>query len=93
MGWRDRAYAEDEREDDDAIDPEAPDESDMDSHDDPDLDVCPHGRKLISEEAERCPHCGMHISIEDAPMSKPAWVVTVGVILLILLLVAWTQWR
>ena len=59
----------DDDEDDDDIDPEGPDPSEMDYSDDPDLDVCPHCRKMISEDAEHCPHCGEYISPSDAPLS------------------------
>jgi hypothetical protein len=73
----------DEPEDDD-LDPEGPDESEMDYSDEPDLAVCPYCRKMISEEAERCPHCGSYISAEDAPLSPMAWVV-IGVIVVSLI--------
>jgi hypothetical protein len=92
MAWRDRPYAQSDN-DDDEVDPEAPDESDMDSHDEPDLDVCPHCRKMITEDAERCPHCGMFISIEDAPLSQPAWILITAILLLALVLVGWMFWR
>ena len=85
---RTRDQHDDEEEDDSDFDPEGPDPSEMDSSDDPDLEVCPHCRKLVYEEAERCPHCGEYISPADAPLSKPAWVVigvivTLGVVLLV----------
>lgn len=78
------AADDDNADHDGAIDPEGPDESEMDSHDDPDLDVCPHCRKMISEEAERCPHCGNYISLEDAPLSTRAWIAIGLVVLLVL---------
>ena len=81
-------YDDEDETDDDSLDPEGPDVSEMDSHDDPDLDVCPHCRKLISEDAERCHHCGMYLSAEDAPLSRPAWfVIAVALALLVVLLV------
>jgi hypothetical protein len=89
-----REYDEDDDDlepDDEASDhdPEGPSPDEMDSHDDPDLDACPHCRKLITEDAERCPHCGQYVSAEEAPLSKPMWVV-IGVILALLVaLVAW----
>jgi hypothetical protein len=55
-------------------DRELPDESDMDSFDEPDLEACPHCRKLINEDTVQCPHCGMYISPEDEPSRVPAWV-------------------
>jgi hypothetical protein len=65
----------DEDDEFDEDDPEAPDPSDMDSHDEPDLDACPYCRKLIYEDTEQCPHCKRYLSEEDAPLSKPAWIV------------------
>ena len=79
----------DEDDDDADVDREGPDPSEMDSSDDPDLDVCPHCRKLISEDAERCHHCGMYLSAEDAPLSKPAWFVIAVVLALLVVLLVW----
>jgi uncharacterized protein (DUF983 family) len=76
-------------EDDAGFDPEGPDPSEMDSSDDPDLDVCPHCRKLITEEAERCHHCGGWLSAEDAPLSRPAWFVIAVVLALAVVLLVW----
>jgi hypothetical protein len=72
---------DDENED---FDPEGPDPSEMDYSDDPDLEVCPHCRKMIVEDAERCPHCGEYISAEDAPISRGAWflIIVIGLLLL-----------
>jgi hypothetical protein len=66
------------------VDPEGPDPSEMDSSDDPDLEVCPHCRKLVYEDAERCPHCGRYISAENMPMSPVAWMV-IGIVALLIL--------
>ncbi|MEA2735669.1 MAG: hypothetical protein QOE14_2120, partial [Humisphaera sp.] len=63
-----------------------PDPSEMDSHDDPDLDVCPYCRKMISEEAERCPHCGQYITAEQPASWTFAYValaVAVGIAVLL----------
>lgn len=73
---------------DDDLDPEGPDESEMDFSDEPDLAVCPHCRRMISEEADRCPHCGNYISSADAPMSKRAWIVVAVVVALVLAFLA-----
>jgi hypothetical protein len=49
---------------------------------------CPHCRRSIYEDSERCPYCGNYISDEDlAPAHKPWWII-VGV-LLALSVVAW----
>jgi RNA polymerase subunit RPABC4/transcription elongation factor Spt4 len=75
---------DDSTDDDEDFDPEGPDPVEMDSSDDPDLDVCPRCRKMISEEAERCPHCGEYISAEDAPLSGSAWIMIAVIVLLLL---------
>jgi hypothetical protein len=86
-------HVRDEDDDDvndaDEHDPEGPDPAEMDYSDEPDLDVCPHCRKLISEEAEICPHCRDYISSEDAPMSRTAWIVIAIVGLLLISMLAW----
>lgn len=51
---------EEERQEDDP-DRELPDPSDMDDDDEPDWIPCPHCRKFITEDAERCHHCGQDI--------------------------------
>jgi uncharacterized paraquat-inducible protein A len=61
----------------------------MDASDDPDLEVCPHCRKLIYEDAERCPHCGEYVHPGDAPLSQRAWVVITVVILLLISSLLW----
>jgi hypothetical protein len=70
---------------DDEDDPEAPDQSDMDISDEPDLAVCPHCRKLISEETEQCPHCGDYIS-PQSHLGKPAWFIIVAILLALLMI-------
>jgi hypothetical protein len=85
-------YEDDEHDDDHEgsdLDPEGPDPSEMDSSDDPDLDVCPHCRKMIVEDAERCPHCGEYVSPGEAPISKPAWVVIVVILVLAMAGLLW----
>jgi len=85
-------YADDDIADDDdgSHDPEGPDESEMDSSDDPDLEICPHCRKLINEDAERCHHCGSYLSAEDSPpLPKPAWFVIAVILALLVVLLLW----
>ena len=60
---------------DDEIDPEGPDESEMDYSDEPDLEICPNCRKLITEEAHQCPHCGEYVAPGTAPLPRWAWIV------------------
>ena len=63
-------------------DPEAPDPSDYDDDDEPDIVPCPYCRKAISEDAVQCHHCGQYLSREDRPSN-----VSVVVIVIILVLV------
>ncbi|HEX3356757.1 MAG TPA: hypothetical protein VHS31_07295 [Tepidisphaeraceae bacterium] len=69
-------------------DRELPDESDMDSFDEPGLDACPHCRKLIHEDLEQCPHCGEYISPMDAPRRLPVWMI-VGLVLIGATMILW----
>ena len=66
---------------DDDLDPEGPDESEMDFSDEPDLEICPNCRKLITEEAHQCPHCGEHVILSETPLPKWAWIVIIVVAL------------
>ena len=72
---------------DDEIDPEGPDESEMDYSDEPDLEICPNCRKLITEEAHQCPHCGEYVAPGMTTLPKWAWVaiIVVGALILALL--------
>jgi hypothetical protein len=63
---------EDEASDDDSIDREAPDASDVGDEEDETV-PCPYCGKAVHEQAEICHHCGSYISGEDAPLTKPAW--------------------
>jgi hypothetical protein len=62
------------------------DDDELDVVDDDDDDEptipCPHCRREIHEDAQRCPYCEQYISSEDAPVRKPWWLVLgVGVCL------------
>src|SRR4051812_23187587 len=59
---------------DEIDDRESPDESDMDSSDDPDLVRCPYCRQLISEDAECCPNCKSYLSHHDVPRRIRWWI-------------------
>ena len=76
----------DEPDDDDDIDPEGPNASEMDYSDEPDLEVCPNCRKMISEEAEKCPHCGEWVNPGQAPMSIKAWIVIGAIVVMLIAL-------
>jgi predicted RNA-binding Zn-ribbon protein involved in translation (DUF1610 family) len=51
------------------------DEWDDDPDDDDETMPCPHCGEAVFDDAERCPECGQYLSREDAPRSKPWWVV------------------
>ena len=70
---------------DDSIDREAPDESDID---DDETMPCPNCGKAVYDQAEICPHCGCYISSEDAPRQRHWWI-WAGVILALLGLLWW----
>ena len=55
---------------------------------------CPYCRRLIHEDAQRCPYCENYISAEDSPAAaslvsqKPLWFVA-GLLLCLLIVVLW----
>jgi predicted nucleic acid-binding Zn ribbon protein len=59
------------------------------SDDDDDETIpCPHCRRPVYEDAERCPHCENYLSQEDAPRRHPLWIV-VGAILVLAVVLLW----
>ncbi len=79
--------ADDQNESDD---PDFPDESDMDSFDEPGVMPCPYCRKMVSEDAEQCPHCHEYISIDAAPRRPLPMGFMVGLVAALLIaLIAW----
>ena len=72
------------------IDPEGPDPSEMDPSDEPDIIACPRCRKAISEDAERCHHCGEWVIDQGEALNRPMW--TVFLIVLLLLTVTGIGW-
>jgi len=76
-------------EDDDeptTTDREAPDASDM--TDEPATFPCPYCKRELTEDAERCHHCGAYLSQEDAP--RPiSWTWCIAVIILIAIVLTW----
>ncbi len=50
------------------------DEEDVDEPDD-EMVPCPHCRRPVYEDAERCPACGQYLTGEDAPRRRPLWLI------------------
>ena len=73
--------------DDDVKDWEAPDESDVDDSDEPDLIKCPHCGKMIHDQAEWCHYCGKYLSKEDEPVGTGYWVMAALIGLLMIALI------
>jgi len=72
-------------------DRELPDPSDMDPEDD-EVDVgdpCPNCKKIVYEDAERCPHCGQYIAREDAAEGKPPWILVGAAVCLLVVILVW----
>jgi hypothetical protein len=65
-------------------------DADLDFRPDDEIEMvpCPYCRKLVYEEAERCPHCESYISREDAPLRRAPWF-ALGILLCLGIVVAW----
>ena len=68
---------------------EMPDESDMDEHDEPDLIPCPHCRKMIIEDAEKCHHCGQYVEDTESAGGLPLITAIVIAALVIAAVAGW----
>jgi predicted nucleic acid-binding Zn ribbon protein len=86
--------AHDQFDDDDDDYRDDPLESDQDptdeyGGDDVETVPCPYCGKSIAEGAEICPHCRSFISFEDAPRSRQARWILLGVALCFLAVIVW----
>jgi uncharacterized paraquat-inducible protein A len=80
------AHPYDEDQDDDFAD----EGFDGDDEDDDETVPCPHCRRPVYEDAERCPQCGNYLSREDAPHeAKPTWIVVTVIVVLAAILLTW----
>lgn len=77
-----------EEESDDLDERQDPDESDMDDSDEPEFVPCPYCHKSISEDAERCHHCGSYTE-ETARRAIPVWVI-IGIVFALIVIIAWS---
>ena len=80
-----------EEDDDDAgLDPEGPEQSDVDADDSPALIKCSYCGDEVSEDAERCPSCGSYISEEDAPRyRRMTWYILAVIVALLIIAFVW----
>lgn len=79
-----RRFEDDDQDDDWGNEGSWDDDLDEDPDDDDDNTVpCPHCRRQILEEAERCPYCERYLSDEDTvTFTKPWWVIITSLVLL-----------
>ena len=75
-----------QEEDDELDEAEDPDESDQDSDEESGTLPCPKCGEEVWEEAERCPHCGEHITPGAAANRKPWWVIVAAILALLAVL-------
>lgn len=68
-------------------DPDSLDDTD-DTDDATDTVPCPHCRRPVYEDAERCPGCGWYLSREDAPRHH-AWWLVLGVVAGLIVVLMW----
>jgi uncharacterized paraquat-inducible protein A len=74
-------FSEESNDLDDSEYPE-PDDGDGDDA----TDVCPYCQADIYEDAVRCPRCERYLSQEDAPSSRPRWVMATALVCLLIVL-------
>jgi hypothetical protein len=55
---------------------------------DPTID-CPHCGAEVYDDAEQCPACGRYLTEEDAPAKLPPLWILIGVVVCILIVIAW----
>ena len=50
---------------------------------------CPYCRRLVPEDAPRCPYCEVYLSAEDAPPSPKPWWLVLGALVCLLIVIVW----
>jgi hypothetical protein len=50
---------------------------------------CPHCKREIHEDSQRCPYCEHYISKEDSPAGRRPWWIVVGVIVCLYVVLRW----
>jgi len=66
------------------------DDADWEEDDEEPTIPCPHCRRQIHEDSQRCPFCENYISEEDAvvPARKPWWII-IGTMLVLYIIYHW----
>ena len=66
-----------------------PPSDDWDEDDDDPTVPCPHCKRPIHEDAQRCPYCENYISAEDSPPAAKPWWLILGVVLCLYVVFRW----
>jgi len=68
-------------------------ENDVDYGDDSDEATvpCPHCKREVHEDCQRCPHCDEFISSEDAPRPLAPWWIVIGILIVLGMVYCWTM--
>jgi uncharacterized protein (DUF983 family) len=76
-----------------AADDGLPDEDDWPDEGNDGLAPCPYCGADILEDSPRCPSCGKYLSEEDRPPEKkPPWIL-IGIVLCLIIALAWAAGR
>src|SRR5262245_30197964 len=67
---------------------EEEDSDDFGDDDEPTI-ACPHCRRQIHEDSQRCPYCEQYLSAEDSPPSRKPWWIIIGVIIALGIVLRW----
>lgn len=80
-------WGDDDWEDDDWEDDES--SSDESGDDDGYTMPCPHCKRPIHEDAQRCPYCEHYLSEEDRPPARKPWWIVAGALICLYLVYRW----
>jgi hypothetical protein len=65
------------------------DEDEWDDDEDEATIPCPHCKREIHEDSQRCPFCENYLSEEDAPRPRKPWWLIIGVLICLYLVYRW----
>jgi hypothetical protein len=72
----------------DAWEDEEPEYPDYDDDEEPTI-PCPHCRREIHEDSDRCPYCERYLSKEDMPPARKPWWLIIGVAVCLYVVYRW----